>query len=138
MAIDYNNIKNWKFDDVEHTYTERDSMLYALGVGYGADPMNEDELQFVYEKNLKAVPTMGVVLAAAFGWARDPRSGINYTKVVHGEQALMLHKPLPKSGTLIGKTHISHLIDKGADKGAVIYQARELFDKQSGEKIATP
>ena len=137
MAIDYDKIKNWKFDDVAHTYTERDSMLYALGLGFGANPVDEDELKFVYEKNLHAVPTMGVVLAAAFGWARDPASGINYTKVVHGEQSLLLHKPLPPSGTLIGKTHISHLIDKGADKGAVIYQARELFDQKTGDKLAT-
>ena len=78
-----------------------------------------------------------IVLAAAFGWARDPASGINYTKVVHGEQSLLLHKPLPASGTIIGKTHISHLIDKGADKGAVIYQARELFDQKTGDKLAT-
>ncbi len=137
MAIDYDNIKNWKFDDVTHTYTERDSMLYALGLGFGANPVDEDELKFVYEKNLHAVPTMGVVLAAAFGWARDPASGINYTKVVHGEQSLLLHKPLPAAGTIIGKTHISHLIDKGADKGAVIYQARELFDQKTGDKLAT-
>lgn len=137
MAIDYQKIKNWKFDDMTHTYTERDSMLYALGLGFGANPVDEDELKFVYEKNLHAVPTMGVVLAAAFGWARDPATGINYTKVVHGEQSLLLHKPLPTSGTLIGKTHVSHLIDKGADKGAVIYQARELFDQKTGDKLAT-
>ncbi len=37
MAIDYDKIKNWKFDDMTHTYTERDSMLYALGLGFGAE-----------------------------------------------------------------------------------------------------
>ena len=137
MAIDYQKLKNWKFEDVEHTYTERDTMLYALGLGFGADPMNEDELKFVYEKNLHALPTMGVVLAATFGWARQPETGINYVKVVHGEQSLLLHKPLPKSGTVIGKTKLSHIVDKGADKGAVLVFARELFDKSTGAKIAT-
>ena len=137
MAIDYQKLKNWKFEDVEHTYTERDTMLYALGLGFGADPMNEDELKFVYEKNLHALPTMGVVLAATFGWARQPETGINYVKVVHGEQSLLLHKPLPKSGTVIGKTKLSHIVDKGADKGAVLVFARELFDKSTGAKFAT-
>ncbi len=46
-------------------------MLYALGIGLGHDPMNEDELPFVYEKNLKVLPTMGTVLGHAGFWARE-------------------------------------------------------------------
>ena len=99
MAIDYDKLMAWKFPDAEQTYTERDTMLYALGLGFGADPMDEQQLQYVYEENLKAIPTMAVVLAGPGPWLRSPEAGINYLKVVHGEQWLTAHKPLPPAAT---------------------------------------
>ena len=69
-------------------------MLYALGVGLGHDPMNEDELAFVYEKNLKVLPTMATVLGHSGSLARNPDSGINWVMVVNGEQGFTLHRPL--------------------------------------------
>ena len=56
--MNYDTVKNWVFPEVEHTYTEKDSMLYALGVGYGCDPMDEAQLRFVIGPELRAVPTM--------------------------------------------------------------------------------
>ena len=58
MAIDYEKLMKTDIPEVEQTVTQRDTMLYALGVGLGADPMDEKQLQYVYEKNLKALPTM--------------------------------------------------------------------------------
>ena len=63
MAIDYHKLKNWHFPDIEHSYTSRDTMLYALCLGAGADPMDANELPFVYEEGLKALPTMAVILS---------------------------------------------------------------------------
>ena len=66
MAINYDKLMAWPFADVRHRYTQRDTMLYALGIGLGADPRDaehESELRFVYEKNLVALPTYPVVLA---------------------------------------------------------------------------
>lgn len=60
--IDYEKTKAWRSDPVRHTYTERDTILYALGVGFAADPLVLEELRFVYEKELQAVPTMAAVL----------------------------------------------------------------------------
>ena len=48
---------------VEHSYGPKDAMLYALGVGLGQDPMDQDQLAFVYEKHLKVLPTYAVVQA---------------------------------------------------------------------------
>jgi len=62
MAINYDKLMAWPFEDVRHRYTQRDTMLYALGVGLGTDPCDETELRFVYEKNLLALPTLPVVL----------------------------------------------------------------------------
>ena len=82
-------------------YTERDTMLYALGLGTGADPIDEGELRFVYEKDLQAVPTMATVLGSPGFWWRDPRTGADWVKLVHGEQAVRLFRPLPVAATLV-------------------------------------
>ena len=137
MTIDFDKIKNWQFADVEQTYTEKDSMLYALGVGYGYDPMDEAQLQFVYEKNLKAVPTMPVVLGYPGFWMKTPAAGIHWMKILHGEQGLRIHRAIPASGTVIGRTRVKAIVDKGKDKGALVYQERTISDKASGTLLAT-
>ena len=62
MTIQYDKLIKHDIPLVEQTFTQRDTMLYALGVGLGADPMDEQQLQYVYEKNLKALPTMAIIL----------------------------------------------------------------------------
>ncbi len=137
MAIDYDRIKNWPFAEVVQTYTEKDSILYALGVGYGHDPMDEAQLRFVYEKNLLAAPTMPVVLGYPGFWMKDPASGIDWVKIVHGDQALRLHRPIPAAGTVIGRTCVKAVVDKGRDKGALVILERTVIDKASGMLLAT-
>ena len=63
-------------------------MLYALGLGLGQDPMNEDELAFVYEKNLKVLPTFALVLGYRGFWLRDLDTGIDWVKVVQRRAGL--------------------------------------------------
>jgi acyl dehydratase len=137
MAIDYEKLKNRPFPDVEQTYTQRDSMLYALGVGLGIDPNDEAQLNFVYEENLKALPTMAVVLGTPGFWVKEPDTGIDWVKVLHGEQGLVLHKPLPPAATVIGRTRVTEIIDKGAGKGALLLSERDVVDKATGEVLAT-
>ena len=137
MPIDYDKIKNWPFPEVVQTYTEKDSILYALGVGYGHDPMDEAQLRFVYEKHLLAAPTMPVVLGYPGFWMKDPAAGIDWVKIVHGEQALRLHRPIPAAGTVIGHTRVKAVVDKGRDKGALVILERSIVDKASGVLLAT-
>ncbi len=135
--IDYAALKARKFPEVEQTYTAKDTMLYALGLGYGYDPMDESQLQFVYEKNLKALPTMAVVLGYPGFWVKDPDSGIDWVRIVHGEQSLTVHKPLPAAGTVVGVTRIKAIVDKGQGKGALLFQERTIRDKATGDLLAT-
>ncbi len=137
MPIDYQKIKNWPFPDVVQTYGEKDTILYALGVGYGYDPVDEAQLPFVYEGGLKTVPTMPVVLGYPGFWVKDPAAGIDWVRVVHGEQALLLHRPIPVAGTVIGRTRVKAIVDKGPDKGALLIQERSVIDKASGALLAT-
>ena len=136
-VIDYFALKARKFPEVEQSYAAKDTMLYALGLGYGYDPMDERQLQFVYEKNLKALPTMAVVLAYPGFWMKNPDSGIDWVRLVHGEQSLTVHKPLPVAGTVIGSTNIKAVVDKGQGKGALVFQERTLHDKATGDLLAT-
>lgn len=109
--------------------TQRDTILYALGVG-------AEELQFVYESGLLALPTLlGVLATPGFIW-RDPKYGVNWRRILHGEQSLELFAPAPIEGEFFGETRIEALVDKGAEKGAICYLSREIRDA-SGVHIAT-
>ncbi len=137
MPIVYEKLLGLKIPDVEQRYGAKDCILYALGLGFGYEPMNEDELAFVYEKNLKVLPTMALVLGYTPTWLRNPDSGVNWTKVVHGEQGFVLHRPVATEGVVVGETRIVEVIDKGEGKGALVYAEREITDKASGKPIAT-
>jgi len=137
MAIDYEKLMALKIPDAEHTYGEKDTMLYALGVGLGHDPTDRQQLDFVYEKNLKALPTFACLLGYPGFWVRDLNTGIDWVKIVNGEQGFTLNAPVKPRGAVIGKTRIVEVIDKGPGKGAVIYTERKIADKASGELIAT-
>src|SRR5262245_32059825 len=93
MAIDFQKLTTLRTQGQAYSYRDRETMLYALGVGMGAAPYDERELAFVYENGLKAVPTLATV--AAWGAGDFGATGINYLKVVHGEQRLTLHRPMP-------------------------------------------
>jgi acyl dehydratase len=137
MPIDYAALKSWPFADVEHSYTARDTMLYALGLGCGTDPTDPDDLCFVFEENLLALPTMAVVLGGPGFWIRNEKTGADWRKILHGEQGITLHRPLPAAGTVIGRTRIKDIIDKGRERGALMFTERSLTDKATGAPIAT-
>lgn len=137
MPIDYDKLVNWDIPEVEQRLTRRDVMLYALGVGLGADPMDGDQLKFVYEEHLVALPTMAVVLGYPGPWHAHPDLGITRSHVVHGEQGFIIHRPLPVEGAILGKTRVAGVIDKGKDKGALILTECAVRDKASDETICT-
>jgi len=137
MPIVYDKLLALKIPDVEHTYGPKDCMLYALGVGLGLDPMDQAQLAFVYEKHLRVLPTMAVVIGYPGFWAKELDTGIDWVKVVAGEHSLVLHRPLAPSGTVTSRTRVLDVIDKGAGKGAIVYSERTIDDKASGERIAT-
>lgn len=117
------------------TYDARDTILYALGLGYGSDPINPAELRFVYEQDLRTVPTMAGILAAPPLRCFD--LPFDYSRVVHATQRLAVHREIPVAGTVSSVSRVADLIDRGADKGSVLMIERELFDDISGDKLAT-
>jgi len=137
MAIDYARLKAWRFPDIAQRYRARDTILYALGLGCGSDPLDAAELRFVYEENLVALPTMAVVLGYPGFWLKDSGTGIEWRKVLHGEQGLVLHRPLPAEGAVVGRTRVTDIIDRGEGRGALLYSEREVIDEGSGALLCT-
>lgn len=137
MKLSAEALLDWRFDDVVSDYSEKDSILYALGVGLGADPVDPGQLRFVYEKELRVMPTMAVTLGHPGPWTANPDIGIDRKRVVHAGQGLEIHRPLAPSGRIRGRNRIVGVADKGADKGVVIATERRLFDDRSGDLLAT-
>jgi acyl dehydratase len=137
MPLDPDKLRALDIPDVEHSYGAKDCILYALGVGLGQDPTDAQQLAFVYESNLKVLPTFPVVLGySAFTFNR-PELGITWSHVVHGEHAVRVHAPIAPEGSVIGRSRILDVVDKGAGKGALIYSERRILDKASGALVAT-
>ncbi len=126
MTIDPYKLLGMTPVEMTQHLTRKDVILYALGVGAA-------ELDYVYERSLKALPTMAAVLAApTIDWTAF---GVDRRRVLHGEQFLELAGPLPVEGLLRSETRCEALIDKGRDKGALAYFSRRLFD-ESGRLLA--
>jgi acyl dehydratase len=130
-------VRNFRFESVTQSYTRRDTMLYALGLGYGSDPLDPAQLDFVYEANLRTVPSICGVLAHPGFWAKRPELGINWLKLLHGEQSFEIHSPIPAEGTVRASYEIAAVADKGTEKGAILHLVKTLDDRNSGVRLAT-
>jgi acyl dehydratase len=129
------------FPVIEHAFSQRDTQLYALGVGLGTDPLDARQLRYVYEGHdglsLRSMPTMANVLAYPGFWAREADTGITWQKLLHAEQEIHIHAPLPASASVMGATRITGLWDKGEGKGAFLQQTREITHADTGQLLAT-
>lgn len=117
MAASYEHLMSVRTMDQRVSYTDRETLLYALSVGMGRDPLDALELPYVYEGHgLKALPSMATVLM------RIPvlESGLDLPGVLHGEQRLVLHQPLPPAGELLCDSRIAAVHDRGVEKGAIV------------------
>lgn len=135
--IDPEKLLRLEIPSVVQRYDERDCVIYALSLGFGDSPLDPDHLAFVLAEAPRVVPTLASTLAHPGFWSRDLPTGIDHTKVVHGEEALEIHEPVPASGELVSQSRIVELIDRGPGRGALARVRRELFEKESGRHIAS-
>jgi acyl dehydratase len=137
MPINYDKLIRWDIPEVEQRLTKRDTIVYALGVGLGADPCDANQLRFVYEEKLQALPTMAIILGYPGPWHAHPDTGITRSHVVHGEQGFRIQKPLPVEGAVTGKTRVTGVVDKGQDKGALVMTECTVRDQATGDVVCT-
>ena len=117
--------------------TPRDVMLYALGVGLGADPLDDAQLRFVFENGLRVLPTMAVTLTYPPLLAAYTASGVQPGRVLHGEQRFEIEAPLPTEAELEGETRVVGLVDKGPGRGLLVYNRTEIRNVRADVRIAT-
>jgi acyl dehydratase len=115
-------------------WTDRDTLLYALGVGAGLD-----DLSFTTENShdipQQVLPTYAVICCPAFGAAAKIGT-FNWALLLHGSQTIRLHAPLPAAGKLSVVTEVSDLQDKGEGKNAIVVLRGRGTDPDSGTLIA--
>jgi acyl dehydratase len=124
-VLDIDKLLGYRLPEYRESYDRRDTILYALGVGAGLSA-SVDELDFVFERDLKALPTMALVLGTPGFWAMDPAAGLDWQQILHGEESLVIHRPLEPDGELVGTTQILDIADKGPGKLVMIRSRRQL------------
>ncbi len=134
--IDPAEIVGQRIARCESNYRTEDSILYALALGFGADPTDSDQLQFVYEQNIRTLPTMNLVVGYPGFWLKEPKYQVEWQKVLHAEEKLIIHQPLPPAGAVVGETFVDEIVDRGADRGAFIYQRKEVRGETDGVLFA--
>lgn len=139
MDLDY--VSSLAFAEVRAAHTQRDSLLYALSLGFGQDPLDEGELPYVYEglaeRPLRVVPSQAVILGWQPFWHDDPAARIDWQRIVHGEQHFTLHAPLPAELQVRATHRLAAVIDKGPGRGALLQIDTELFDDERGTHLAS-
>jgi len=119
-----------KIGPLKKDYGWKDVVLYALGVGAGFD-----EVDYTYEKNLKVIPSFSIAAIFDFLGQVGVASNVNLAGILHGEQELIFHNPIPTSGALITEGKVAHYYDKGA-KGALVVGESETFHS-NGKRLFT-
>lgn len=124
-----------KSEPARRTWSSKDALIYALGVGAGAtDPL--DELQFTTENTngtpQRALPTIAVVLGP-MGGGFGAIGSFNPAMLVHGEQGITIHQEIPVEGELEAVSEITAIYDKG--KGAVVVSESTATLVSTGEPL---
>ncbi|XP_062164619.1 enoyl-CoA hydratase 2, peroxisomal-like [Alnus glutinosa] len=134
--IDPDLVRSYKFPETTFTYTERDVVLYALGVGACArDAVDADELKYVHHEDgqqfVQVLPTFAALLSQGSIGFDLPGLQFNPRLLLHGQQYIELHKPFPSSGCIYNKVSLAGLHDKG--KAAILEIEAKSYEKESGE-----
>ncbi|MBT0782926.1 MaoC/PaaZ C-terminal domain-containing protein [Paracoccus sp. pheM1] len=135
MTIRYPDILDYAFPQGRQSYGPKDCILYALGTGFGRDPLDPDLLRYVYEKDLQVSPSFASVLGENTDWSSDPQLGLTTSGLLHGEEHLVLHHPLPVSGEIRCHTRFSEVFDLGVNRGALLVMDRRI-ETAKGQLLA--
>jgi acyl dehydratase len=136
MPIDIDRVLGAEIPEQRAAWTADDVILYQLGLGAGSPQTDASELSYVYERGLKVLPSYGVIPAqqALVALFATPGFDVSLGRVLHGEQALILHAPLPSEANVVTTARVAGIYDKG--KGAVVILETKTADA-GGQPLCT-
>ena len=137
MKINVDELGRHSFAKLEQSYGSDQTIIYALGIGLGQNPLDGSDLDYLIEGSGKVLQTFAATLASPSMWLRDPKFGINFARLVHGEQDMDFSAPLPPAARVTATPRISGIFDRGAGKGALVIVEREIADADSKVIYAT-
>ena len=115
----------------------KDTLLYALSLGFGADPLDTNQLRYVYETNTLSLPGMAMIVGYPGFWMKEAEYGFEWQKALHAEESITIHSPLPTEGKIFAKTIVEDVVDRGSEKGCFVYMKKELYTKDKSTHLAT-
>ena len=138
MPIDVDRALAADLEPIEFSWDSNDIQLYHLGLGAGADPMDERELRYLVDNTPQVLPTFGNV-AASFHMTEAPAVqfpgiDIELSRVLHASEGVRVPGPIPTSGRAWSKQRFTEIWDKG--KAAVIVSESTVTD-ESGTVLWT-
>ena len=136
MPIDPSKALGAELATADGSWSQDDVILYHLGVGAGVPATDPSELEYTYEKNLKVLPSFGVipVFGSLGGLAAIPGLEFNFAMLLHGEQDIQIHRPLPVAAKIASKGKVAELYDKGKAALAILEVATS---EQGGDPLFT-
>jgi len=142
VAIEYPASLALTEEGRRYRFTDRDAMLYATAIGMGSDlpaapgSRYEHELPFLYERDLRAMPTFASVIAWGAG-VSVAKLGLDPKGVLHGEEETIFHSAIPSTGVVIADSSVVEIHDRGVQKGAIVRRQTLLRDEADGRPLAT-
>lgn len=136
MAIDAQRLLHRTFPEVLRTYDARDTIAYAIAIGLGRDA-GGSERRYVDPSCLVAFPSMAASLGTPGFWMRDASTGIDAARALHVGQKVTLHAPLPPAATIVARSRVTGIADKGAGRGALVAVRRKILDRTTSAPLAT-
>ncbi|NLS00851.1 dehydratase [Rhizobium sp. P38BS-XIX] len=135
MPVSAASLMEFPIPDVRQTVNARDAILYALSTGYGAEPVDGAHLRRLVERDLIVTPTLANVVA-------DPgplmeEAGVDWQQLVHAEQRLTIHRPIPLGTPLRSHSRVISVVDRGPDKGMFATSERTIVAEGDETPIAS-
>lgn len=137
MPIDVEKVIGAELAGDVFSWGERDVIIYNLGLGAGNPPTDPHELTYAYEAELQAIPTFGTIPSFEAMMSMGSVEGLDITidQILHGEHELIVHGPIPKTGTTSQRGRVVNIYDKS--KGALVILETVSVLEKTGEPLFT-
>jgi len=137
MPVDIERALGASLPGSTYSWSDDDVILYHLGIGAGVPPTDANELRYVYEGDLHVLPTFGTIPPFGVMMSLGEVDGLEFdlASVIHGEQELEVHQPIPTAGSVVQEGTVTAVYDKG--RGALVVLEVESRLEKTGELLFT-